>query len=643
MTLFPWDSATALLHSFLPNALQAEGLAAVAASALVLLLLGRALLGPRATPEVAVIAGWGLVSLVLTLWGVMTPQTMRIPAVGLVAMAATAGFLPRGHLAAADLTAIGRLSVLALPLLAVMAASYPTQPDTFTSQLPNAAYLYDYGAFPASNRPPMLAVWPAFPYNLQLAAFLPSLLVPGYPPNILTDVNLLLQLAFALLLARSMRGSEPAETVAPSWSAVGGAILLTSFINPAFNPKIQFSGYADPAIMVAVPFAAWAAERLLAALAAKRSGTRQLLVLTFILLAGVAIKQVSVFLMGSIVGASFLIGAFDRRIGPIRSFLSLGQAFLPALLMLAVWRIYVGTHFAPDDELRLLPFAQWNWSSLPAILFSMGSQIWEKLPFFLLLYGVSLAAIPVAARQGLTPGARLFLMTLGVTLLYTLFLIFTYIAHFPGEIGASAHSFFRYNTHLALLATLAVVVFARESWLRRAQPDLGRGWRVVRLGAVGLAFLAPIATAGWIRFDLRQPQPLVWDISRFAAPYFHDGDRIALLLPGDNSRLGYMLRVVIAITPPRHALAHFDAMAQADPESLDSASAAHDRYALISCVTAQLAVSPIGRSLQLPAGQAVLLSNEGDGWKLVAAHAYPSDLPAVDEWTPQLSPGPFCR
>ena len=55
----------------------------------------------------------------------------------------------------------------------------------------------------------MLAVWPAFPYNLQLAAFLPALLVPHFPPNVLTHTNLVLQLAFALLLARSIGNEAP--------------------------------------------------------------------------------------------------------------------------------------------------------------------------------------------------------------------------------------------------------------------------------------------------------------------------------------------------------------------------------------------------------------------------------------------------
>ena len=640
--LWPWTSTDAILETFLPTALQAEGLLAVLATGLVMVMLGRLILGSHALPEVALIAGWGAVSLVLTLWGASTQESMRIPAAALVGVAAIAAFIPRGRLAEPDLLAIGRLLLIAVPLIAVLAAAYPSGPDTFTNQLPNAAYLYDYGEFPATNRPPMLALWPAFPYNLQLAAFLPALLVPAFPPNILTHVNLLLQLAFALLLARSMRGPQAVSAGAPSWAAIGGAVLLTTFLNPGFDPKIQFSGYGDPTIAVTLAFAAWQAERLLAALAGDRSVVEERLALVLVLLAGAAIKQVSIFLMGSVVLVAFLLGAFDRRIGPVRALSSLIIAFLPAVLLVGVWRFYVATHFSPDDELRFLPIDQWSLTNIPAILSNMALQTWQRLPFFVLLYGVSLSAIPVVLRRGLTPAARLFLLTLGVTLLYTGFLIFTYVAHFPGEIGASAHSFFRYNTHLGLMATLAIVVFARESWIRRGAPDLGRGWSAVAVAAIVLAAAVPIAGAGWTRADRRQPQPHVWNLAAWAAPYLKDGDRVALLLPGDNRSVGLMLRVAIAISPPYRTPADFTDIPSGDLTDLVKARKDGNDFVLISCVSKALSASPQGQALKLHAGQPALLAADGGDWRMVATQPFLAAT-APEKWTAELSPGPFCR
>jgi hypothetical protein len=642
MILWPFMSGDTLLDTFLPTLLQAEGLLAVFASGLVMVMLGRVILGPRTLPELALISGWGAVSLVLTLWGASTPENMRIPAAALVGIAALGAVIPRGRLTAPDLAAIGKLLLVAVPLIAVLAAAYPSGPDTFTNQLPNAAYLYDYGQFPATNRPPMLAVWPAFPYNLQLAAFLPALLVPAFPPNVLTHVNLLLELAFALLLARSLRGPQAVSAIAPSWAAVGGAILLTTFLNPGFAPGIQFSGYGDPTVALTVGFAAWQAERLLAALAGDRAVAEERLTLVLVLLAGAAIKQVSIFLMGSIVLTAFLLGAFDRRIGPAKAFTSLIVAFLPAVLLVGVWRFYVATHFAPDDELRFLPFDQWSFASIPAIVSNMAFRIWQRMPFFVLLDGVCFSAIPLVARRGLTPAARLFLLTLGVTLLYTGFLVFTYVAHFPGEMGASAHSFFRYSTHLGLLATLAIVVFARESWIRRGAPELGRGWSSVGIAAVILAVAAPIAAAGWIRGDRRQPQPMIWELAAWVAPQLTEGEHVALLLPGDNRSVAFMLRVAIAISPPNSAPAGFDDFAQADADALEKARGKGDSRVVISCVSEALAASPIGKALKLPVGQAAFLSADGAGWRLVATHPFEA-IAAPVKWTTELSPGPFCR
>jgi len=640
--LWPWTSTDAMLETFLPTALQAEGLLAVFAAGLVMVMLGRLILGSHALPEIALIAGWGAVSLVLTLWGASTQETMRIPAAALVGVAAVGGFVPRGRLAEPDLIALGRLLLIAVPLIAVFAAAFPSGPDTFTNQLPNTAYLYDYGEFPGANRPPMLALWPAFPYNLQLAAFLPALLVPAFPPNILTHVNLLLQLAFALLLARSMRGPQALSAAAPSWAAIGGAVLLTTFLNPGFDPKVQFSGYGDPTIAVAVAFAAWQAERLLAALAGDRAVSEERLGLVLVLLAGAAIKQVSIFLMGSVVLGAFLLGAFDRRIGPARAFSSLSIAFLPAVLLVGVWRFYVATHFGPGDELRFLPMDQWSLANLPAILSNTAFRIWQRLPFFVLLYGVSLSAIPVVLRRGLTPAARLFLLMLGVTLLYTAFLIFTYVAHFPGEIGASAHSFFRYNTHLGLLATLAIVVFARESWIRRGAPELGRGWSAVAVAAIVLAVAVPVASAGWTRSDRRQPQPRIWDLAAWTAPYLNDNSRIALMLPGDNRSVALMLRVAIAISPPYHTLADFTDTPRDDLATLQKARQDGSDFALISCVSKELAVSPQGQALKLHAGQPALLAADGEDWKMIATEPFLAAT-APETWTTELSPGPFCR
>jgi hypothetical protein len=45
----------------------------------------------------------------------------------------------------------------------------------------------------------------------------------------------------------------------------------------------------------------------------------------------------------------------------------------------------------------------------------------------------------------------------------------------------------------------------------------------------------------------------------------------------------------------------------------------------------------------LPSGQAVLLLNDSGTWRVLGTRPYPGDLPPAEEWTSQLSSGPFCR
>ena len=55
--------------------------------AVVLLLIGTAAAGRNAALEVRMITGWGVLCVVLTLWGVFVPASLRIPAAAIVTAA----------------------------------------------------------------------------------------------------------------------------------------------------------------------------------------------------------------------------------------------------------------------------------------------------------------------------------------------------------------------------------------------------------------------------------------------------------------------------------------------------------------------------------------------------------------------------
>jgi hypothetical protein len=199
----------------------------------------------------------------------------------------------------------------------------------------------------------------------------------------------------------------------------------------------------------------------------------------------------------------------------------------------------------------------------------------------------------------------------------------TYLAHFPGEMSVEAHSFFRYNTHLSLVLVLSLALAAR---------DLGiagwavRRWHCTPLVPIVAALVVPVVTAPLLRFDLDMPQPLVWDMAKRLAPLLQDGDRLALLLPGDNDSVATMLSGVLRDTAPRR---HIDVLRRttADAATLDDAAAAGYRLAFISCT---------------PSGEAMLLTHDDAGWRTLASWPYPA---AVDtrHWQRFLSWKPLCR
>ncbi len=232
----------------------------------VLALTGLGRLSGAARPETALVAGWGVAALVLTLWGVVT---FRQACAGPDMASSFSGIaVPRRCRAALGLhgpewRSLGRVAVLALPLVAVLASARPSGPDTFLNILPNAAYLWDHASFPGAGRPIDHSYFPAAPYNLQIAGFVAGLVDPSFPANVLIAFNLLLQLAAGLLLARLVGGVEDDAGAVPSWGATALGMLLATALNPGFDPRFDFAGYGEAGVTVTFGVSLWLAARVL--------------------------------------------------------------------------------------------------------------------------------------------------------------------------------------------------------------------------------------------------------------------------------------------------------------------------------------------------------------------------------------------
>ncbi|MGH6976062.1 MAG: hypothetical protein ACREED_03445, partial [Stellaceae bacterium] len=510
-----------MIALLVPSLAQLAGWAAAGFAALTFIGLGRLVSRGKALPEIALIAGWGVACWVLTVWGVALPQSLRIPAVALAAAGVFGLIRPQSRLTAADWRALGRVLLLSLPLLALMASARPSQPDTFLNLLPNAAYLYDHGVFPGAGRAAAHSLLPAAPYNLQFVALIAGLVTPQFPFVVLIAFNVALQLAAGLLLARLVVDSDD-RAEPPAWSVVAFGLLLATALNPGFVPRYHLSGYSEPSVTVALAMAGY--------LALRRDRASAWL-FAAALAALIEIKQDSIALaLGMVLAAALQPPATGGRQRSVVQRAVL--AAIPAAVLYAAWTWYAHTRFAnPDVELTWMPLADWQWHLLPTVLRQIAHVVGEKIVLFGPL-AVTLVAFLVGAWRGAAadrPGQRAGRMLLIVALIYNAGLLVSYIGHFSGQMTADAHSFFRYNTHLALLLMVTLVLMLRgpsRAWFERQQAR-HRGRLAVL--AIVVYVVCPVGFIHWLRFDLETPQLRAWGLARHIADAVGWDDRVALI------------------------------------------------------------------------------------------------------------------
>jgi len=618
-----------LITEYLPHPADLAGLAVTWLVAVILMMAGAMVAGHRMPPEIQIGIGWGVLCVVLTVWGVLVPYSLAIPAAGVVLTALGALALPNRRPSSTTWKTLGRVAPVTLVFWLVMAPVQPSQPDTWLNLLPNAFYLVDWGQLPAVARPPSFSYLPAAPYNTQFLSYLGGLVWPDYPAAGMSLVNALLLLTAGLLVARALAMQRPTAYAVPPWGAIAGGMVLVTLLNPGFVPRFHLSPYGETALAATAAISAWLLVSAQTDIAAGRGIADAVPAIGLILAAMVNAKQSGIGLVAASVGAAALASRAEG--GRQRSMLRLvGLAIIPPLGLYALWRYHVSV--AGVDELKPLPLAQWNWSETPEILASAGRVVAGKAVYFGCA-ALALAAWPVLwRRQGWTPTTRLLAYHAFLLPLYNGFLLLTYIGLFSGEMSIEAHSFFRYNTHLALVLMLALALAARD--LGIGQWLVGGRARVVGRLVLATAVLAPLAYAYRLRFDLDMPQPLVRNLANELKSYLHDGDRVALLLPGDNDSVAMMIAGVLTETPPRRRRLDLLRRDTADPATLDEAARLGYRLALISCV-------PEGFE-DLPASQAVLLQGGRDGWRPLAAWPYPKHA-AERRWQEILSWGPLGR
>jgi hypothetical protein len=436
----------------------------------------------------------------------------------------------------------------------------------------------------------------------------------------------MLLLLAGLGIARALDPSQNSGTAPPSWTRTALGLLLATLFNPGFIPRIDFAAYGEPALAATALFAA---RLLVLGQGDLAEGGRPSAgpALALVLAAMIEVKQSGIGLVAALAGAFAVTSVAERTVPWQRALRFAGTALVPALLIYAVWRWHVA--HAGVAELTPLPLLGWNWRGIGTSLASAGAVVAAK-PLYFGCVAVAVMVLPAAlSRHGWTPTTRLLTFFAALFVFYNIFLLITYLAVFPPTMSGAAHSFFRYNTHLSLVLVAALALslrdFAPALWRQAPGPAAA--------AILALAVFAPIAFAKRLRFDLDMPQPLVWDLAKHLAPYLEDGDRLALLLPGDNDSVATMLAGVLADTPPRRRRLVLLRHSEADPAALEDASRRGYPLALVSCSPNDWAGTP--------SGQAVLLRRDRGGWQFVAAWTYPGD--PVGRWQHILAWAPLCH
>ncbi len=597
-------------------------LAAVLAVWLGFALIGGLVSWKHRTPLVMdILYGWSAVALFFTLGGVFLKLSFSLMAYGFFALSLLAGmwrWRKGGGLLAPGL---GRLVLLALPLLLMVSAMRASQWDEFSHWLFSARYLLENDGFPGHNMPKSLASFPAYPYSWPLVSFLSGKLAGHFIEQAGAISNLVLLIAYALVILRLARGDD--GSTAPPWHILGLGLLGVTILNPTFVEKLVFTAYADlpTGILVGVGGAlGWRIGESLRkqdGSAARSYALRMGLVLALL----VSVKQANLALALLLVGAAFLLILRDGQIFTKDAALSLLITLsLPALMYLS-WRYHVSRELV-GQEFIIRPFDQWSINLIPAILARMASVAAKKGVFFILMLILTGCSLYWLIRPRPAPVWRMAAMVGFVFLGYDGFLLFTYVASFGAQDALNVVSFWRYNTHLGLLGLIPAAMFIAQLYREKLG---GKPWlEKLKPLPIFLILLMPIALAKYIRFDIDPQKTYIRETGRAIAPLLPGESRLFVVDPLGSGLSGKMIDYETAYRTK--FMGHLSAFDAFKPEVYAKFFAERE----VTHVWVHTLNQPVAELFGLPEDgrRSYLLERKPEGWREIANWPYPASFRA---------------
>lgn len=530
---------------FIPTLEQVYGLISVLTVALALVGFGAAAAasGRRRMRSADLVCGWGVVSLVLTLTGVFTavPFIQVTVALGFLSIPAIIFTAFRDDAILAVGT--GKILVLTAPLILLAAAMAPSQWSEFSQWLLADRFLLDQDAFPRLSLPKSLADQPAHAYGVSLMTYLASRLAGFFTENAGPLFNILLLFSFSLTVMEIIRrAAGRAGDGIPGWGMAALGVLAVSLLNPSFTPKLVLTANTDMPAAVAAAFAGVAGWLMVEGLARGKAGQawQSALQMGFILAALVNAEPAAPVLSVILVAAVYIAGLRDPQVEFWRLAVLLPLIAVPPAVIYGAWDLHVSVAL-PGAAHGVSLFEAWNTARIPAVAAGMLEVVFQRPLYFLLALTVIAFGVKAMFRfaGSLDRLAIIAAVAIGG---YNAYLFHAYVTVSGGDGSSAAASYWRYSTHLGLLA---VAFGAHGGALLWRHYLSGRLAALPSALAVGLVLALPLAFADKLRFDIVPPKQFVFSVGRELANVLPPDSRVMVIDPLETGfyakMIGYLL------------------------------------------------------------------------------------------------------
>ncbi|HYD98739.1 MAG TPA: hypothetical protein VEH84_05105 [Alphaproteobacteria bacterium] len=579
---------------------------------------GCAVLGAAAVPgggrlrAADPLVGLGLASAIVTVAAVLRlPPALALAGCAVLAAAALVWHALRRR--AVGGTALLAAAILALPLMALAAATSPLLWDDFMHWLVNAGYVWRHGGLPWPDAEPSFSIWPAYPYTVPFWIVAVSEIAGRFVENAAGLLNLLLLATGAALLVAVVEGVRGPLTRLGRLALAGPALGAMLILTPEW--EIVFSAYADIATAVATMACGVIGWTMLERHRAGGDVRALAWQLGWCAAALVNLKQPNILLLALLLGGGGLMALREGGWPGLLPWLRRLPALLgPAALVFLVWRHYVGGA-APGGEFTVPPTEMWHFDMAPQVAAAMWrTTLADPFPI-VTLFAAALWGLVALRRRVPAPGDRLAVLVGTGWAGYYAFLWFVYLAVFSPFEAERAAQFDRYSSHLALLAGAAMAAAIAQRW-----PAGGRRWLPAGLAAGIAVLLLPLLAPAAVR-PASSPATALFDaMGRDLAETLPRGARLLAVDPGGHRLFTFVLRYrlwrIAADDRDLRVVASADLLAGDKADSIVAGAFADPAVTHVAAAhlppneAALLGVAPAPDS-------AVLLARGDGGWEIV--------------------------